>query len=58
MTYEEAKAGLEKIKQRILIHEMANDMYYSSYTYKLDKEYLSFWENKVKEFEKDKDNEI
>lgn len=51
MTYEEAKDGLEKIKQKMLVHEMGNDMYYSSRQYREDKEDLLFWENKVKEFE-------
>lgn len=50
MTYEEIIKGLEKAKDTIYIHEMGNDMYYSSNQWKEDKEELYFWEQKQKEF--------
>lgn len=51
MTYEEAKAGLAQIEERIMVQKIGNDMYYTSYQYDIDQQQLKFWQNKVKEFE-------
>ncbi len=51
MTLAEALIGLQKIKDKIELHEMANDMYYSSAQHVEDEQELEFWKKRVKELE-------
>lgn len=55
ITLASALMALEKVKERIFVHEVADDMYYSSQTYRDDKKDLKFWEDKVKELGEDND---
>lgn len=50
MTLAEALIGLQKIKDKIELHEMANDMYYSSAQHVEDEQELKFWQKRVKEW--------
>lgn len=49
ITLEDAKKMVEKVKNLIWQHEMANDMYYSSIQHKEDEKNLKFWKDKVQE---------
>lgn len=51
MTLAEALIGLQRIKDKIELHEMANDMYYSSAQHVKDEQELKFWQKRVKELE-------
>lgn len=48
MTLAEALIGLQKIKDKIELHEMANDMYYSSAQHVEDEQELKFWQKELK----------
>ncbi|MCH5201890.1 MAG: hypothetical protein J1F17_01660 [Oscillospiraceae bacterium] len=48
LTLEEAKRELEKAYERQSIHEVGNDMYYSSNQYKEDKQDIQFWKDYIK----------
>lgn len=49
MTLAEALIGLQRIKDKIELHEMANDMYYSSAQHVEDEQELKFWKKRIEE---------
>lgn len=51
LTLEDAKRCLQRVKDKIFLHEQANDMYYSSAQRVEDDKELKFWQKRVKELE-------
>lgn len=55
MTLAEALIGLQKIKDKIELHEMANDMYYSSAQHVEDEQELNALERRLRELKEQED---
>lgn len=56
MNRADIKAKLESAKERKWMHEMGNDMYYSSPQYKEDELEIQHWQEMLDKFDKENSN--